>query len=803
MKTVFFNLLFLLLTQIVFPQDYIFFSDSPSGDYYESSWGSATSPSSLSLSGSDNNKFPVESNLSYSGLNSLKLQWDSEPSGIWEIAIAEEGWSGHDFTQKDSIIIFIYSDSTIQPSQLPKIYIEDLSNQKTEKFNLSEYYENIISKQWQRVSVPLQIFKDNPASADLSKIKTIFFGQNKADGILHTMLIDEVRIISASDISDTTKPTVPQNLNVTGYDSHIELKWLPNSEGDIDGYKIYKKDETEYKLISLAKPNENYFIDFIGKNNITASYKISAIDKDLNESELTIEVTASTIIMSDEELLNMLQKYTFRYFWDHAHPVSGLIRERFGSENICTIGGTGFGVMAIIVGIENGFISREEGTIRIKKIAEFLLNTSEKFHGAFPHWLNGETGKVIPFSEFDDGGDLVETAFLIQGLLTAREYFTNSNSIEDSVRSMITTIWENVEWDWYRRTSNSNYLYWHWSPNYGWQMNFRLQGPNEVMITYLLAIASPTHSIPARLYHDGWASNPNYLNGKTFYGYPLEVGWDYGGPLFFAHYSFLGFDPQDKKDKYTNYFENNKNHTLINRAYCINNPKEFTGYNENTWGLTASDNPWGYSAHEPNNDNGTITPTAALSSFPYTPIESMAAFKNFYRKFGDKLWGIYGFKDAFNPSQNWFAKSYLAIDQGPIIIMIENYRSGLLWNLFMQNPEIQPMLDSIGFTEDVVSVHSKKKVKNKFKLEQNYPNPFNPTTIIKYSIPNVEEKYTSYIKINVYDVLGRKVKILVNENQEPGSYQIEFDASSFTNGIYYYQLQIGNYQSIKKMILLK
>jgi hypothetical protein len=324
------------------------------------------------------------------------------------------------------------------------------------------------------------------------------------------------------------------------------------------------------------------------------------------------------------------------------------------------------------------------------------------------------------------------------------------------------------------------------------------------MITYLLAIASPTHSVPASLYSNGWTSSSNYKNGKSFYGIPLNVGWDYGGPLFFAHYSFLGFDPRNKKDSFTNYFANNRNHTLINRAYCIANPKHYLGYDSTCWGLTASDDPFGYSAHEPTNDNGTITPSAALSSFPYTPEESMTALKTFYYTYGDKLWGAYGFKDAMNLSNNWFADSYLAIDQGPIIVMIENYRTGLLWKYFMANPEIQPMLNAIGFVADTATgIGNVKKDEVNFKLFGNYPNPFNPSTKIKFSLKSIQD-----IEISIYDVLGRRVKSVIKERINAGMHEIEWNGKNdleeqVSSGIYLYLIKVFEKSLTGKMILQK
>jgi hypothetical protein len=401
-------------------------------------------------------------------------------------------------------------------------------------------------------------------------------------------------------------------------------------------------------------------------------------------------------LLSDEELLTLVQRETFKYFWDFAHPVSGMARERNSSGDIVTTGGTGFGLMAILVGIERNFITRAEGIERLTKIADFLA-AADRFHGAWPHWMNGSTGNVIPFSSNDNGGDLVETAFLVQGLLAVRQYLDPGVTSESELISKINTLWETVEWDWYTR-GGQDVLYWHWSPTVEWAMNHQIRGHNETLITYVLAASSPTHPINASAYHQGYARNGSIVNGNTFYGTVLPLGEDYGGPLFFAHYSFMGLDPRNLSDPYANYWQQNVNHTLINRSYVIANPKNFVGYSDHNWGLTASDNQTGYAAHSPLNDLGVITPTAALSSFPYTPEFSMDALQFFYYGIGDRLWGSYGFKDAFNITENWYADSYLAIDQGPIIIMIENHRSALLWELFMTAPEVQAGLTKLGFT---------------------------------------------------------------------------------------------------------
>lgn len=404
---------------------------------------------------------------------------------------------------------------------------------------------------------------------------------------------------------------------------------------------------------------------------------------------------------SDSALLDLVQYQTFRYFWDFAHPVSGLSRERsnesfgYGNETVTT-GGTGFGIMGVIVATERKWIGRDTAAKFLLKMVKFL-SKANSYHGVFPHWLDGATGKTIPFSRKDDGADLVETSYLFQGLLCARQYFTANTRVEAELRNRINWLWNDIEWNWH--TQGQDVLYWHWSPNNGWAMNFPVRGFNECLIMYVLAASCPNerYQVPSSVYHRGWAQSDFFKNGKQFYGYTLPLGFDYGGPLFFSQYSFLGLDPRGLKDRYADYWEQNRNHTLINREHCLRNPGKFKGYGAQCWGLTASDAYDGYDAHSPTNDHGTITPTAALSAFPYTPEYSMQALKYFYNNLGDKIWSEYGFIDAFNETKNWYAQSHLAIDQGPIIAMIENHRSGLLWKLFMSCPEIKKGLRKLDF----------------------------------------------------------------------------------------------------------
>ncbi|MBD8487446.1 beta-glucosidase [Echinicola sp. CAU 1574] len=490
-----------------------------------------------------------------------------------------------------------------------------------------------------------------------------------------------------------------------GYDRHVELHW-PKTDG-INDYEVWVSTENN-SFSKRTTVQDTMYMDFVNDlgNNLTLKYKIVG----LNEQGENLEIgttQANTMDFSDEELINMVEYYTFRYFWQGAEPTSGMGPERIhidgdypqNDQSVVTTGGTGFGIFGIIAAMDRGWITKEQGVARFDKMVSFLEN-ADRFHGVWPHWIYGETGKARSFSDKDNGGDLVESAFLMQGLLAVREYFKNGNENEKNLANRIDHLWKTMEWDWYTQGGH-DVLYWHWSPTHEWEMDFPLEGYNECLITYILAASSPTHSIPASAYHKGWARSGGINTDVEAYGYPLHLKHNgseaMGGPLFWAHYSYLGLNPKGLTDQYANYWEENKNHTLINRAWCVENPNDYKGYGKDLWGLTASYTTTGYAAHRPGGDLGVISPTAALSSIPYTPEESLNVIKNLYYNYGEKVFGRYGFYDALSPENDYYPKRYLAIDQGPIVAMIENYRSGLGWKLFMGAPEIQEGLKKLGF----------------------------------------------------------------------------------------------------------
>ncbi len=761
-------------------QTFLFFQDSPATDQYEYSWMELTTPSELERVGNELRRFPVESLIMpIQGINSLRLKWRSVTGGDWVAIAAGLNWTDQNLTQTDSLIFWLRSSEGLGSNALPRIFMEDINNVKTFKHSFATWCPALSPGVWKRISIPMHLFLDYGDPVDFSRIKTIGFAQGITDGVEHTLMIDDMRVITGTGTSPPASP--PTGLTARGFDSHAELAWNPNPETYITGYEVQRSVNAgaDWTTVFVTGKTVTHHIDWLrpAGTAVTALYRIRALNASYEPSAPSGTATANTSVFSDDELLDMVQEYTFRYFWDFAHPASGMARERNTSDNVVTTGGSGFGIMAILTGIERGFIAREQGRERMLKIITFL-EQADRFHGAWPHWLNGNTGKVIPFSESDNGGDLVETAFLVQGLLTARQYFNQSHDDEIQIANRITNLWESVEWDWYSR-NNSGVLYWHWSPNYGWQMNMQIRGWNEAAVVYLLAMASPTHPVPPSYWSGGWAGMPFYINGKSFFGYTLDVGWDKGGPLFFAHYSFLGFNPSNLRDPYTNYFNLNRNHTLINRAYCIQNPLGHAGYGPDCWGLTASDDPDGYLAHEPvtGRDNGTISPTAAISSMPYTPAQSLSAMKYFYRELGARTWGYMGFYDAFNQSRNWWATSYLAIDQGPIIGMIENYRSGLLWDNFMANPEIEPMLAAAGFAPDPNGFSTQGIHLSQLTI---HPNPAGETTTI-----TAEFRGTFKGNIRICDPMGRIIQSSpVTAGAVAGKLMLELSTATLPAGSY-------------------
>jgi hypothetical protein len=702
---------------------HVIFDNSLTSDRYFYSGGQASGQSYLEL---QRGRLPVETAIFLTPPNAIRLQWQSAPASGWEAHISAvefrnrpPGLAGH------NLYFWIFSSQPIAAADLPKVVLSNASEglqvaevpaSFSEPLDLGKYTGNLPAGRWVQVRIPLSdcrtasIYPFNP-----SFLSSITFHQNRADNVRHALIIDEIRV--DDDPAGSGPLPIPSNVRTTGYDRHVEIEWDAAESPALARYVIYRSiDGATYTPAGIQLPGIHRYEDFLGKPDVHAQYKVAAADWRYKQSAFSNVASASTHEMTDDQLLTMLQKACFHYYWEGADPHSGMTRENIpGDDRIVATGASGFGIMTLIVGVDRGFITRQQGVERLTRIVDFLTH-AQRYHGAWSHYMDGNTGRTMPvFGMFDNGGDLVETSFLMQGLLAARQYFHGPGATEQSLYGAITQLWETVEWDWYRDSPTSDFLFWHWSPQWSFQIHHPLIGFNEVMIAYLLAMASPTHSVPASLYYSGWASQSemamqyragwsgttdgnHYGNGHTYYGIKLDVGVGPGGPLFFTHYSFMGFDPHGLHDRFTNsYFDNNRNIALINHAYSIANPKHFEGYGPNAWGLTAADTPEGYAASAPDDadDHGTMAPTGALASFPYTPEASMAAFKHYYRDLGDRTWDIYGPRDAFNEGDDWVSPIYMGLNQAPIVVMIENYRTGLVWKNFMSNPEMGTMLNKL------------------------------------------------------------------------------------------------------------
>ena len=698
----------------------VFDNSLPSEAYYNSS-GSANGSSYLELKGW---RIPVETKTFLTPPNALRLQWQSHPGGSWEAEVHLDFFRNRlPEMRGQNLYFWCYSAERIAAEDLPVVvlsntaqglHVAEFPGAFTDPLPLAKFAGDIPAAKWTRVRIPLSAFHTSSIyEFQPEYLRSVVFHQGRADGARHTLILDEIRMDDDPPASEA-RLSAPANLHAIGYDRHVELRWNPTDSPALGRYVIYRSlDHKDFEPIGIQLPGINRYSDFLGKSNVTAEYKIAASDRAYKLSPFSEAVTASTRDLSDDELLTMLQEACFHYYWDGADPHSGMTLENTpGDDRIVATGASGMGIATLVVGVDRGFITRAQGIERMTKIVTFLEH-AQRYHGAWSHYMDGSTGKTMPvFGMFDNGGDLVETSFLMEGLLTARQYFRGNSPAEQDLYRQITQLWETVEWDWYRGPEPGDFLYWHWSPEWKWQIQHPLIGFNEVMITYLLSMSSPTHPVPASMYYSGWASQAqraldyragwsgskdgdHYGNGKTYYGIKLDVGVGTGGPLFFTHYSFFGFDPHALHDRFTpSYFENNRNIALINRAYCIANPKHFGGYGPDAWGLTASDGPYGYVPHAPDefSDKGTLTPTGALASFPYTPDASMAALKHYYRDLGGQTWDIYGPRDAYNPGESWISPIYMGLNQAPITVMVENYRTGLAWKQFMANPEIGEML---------------------------------------------------------------------------------------------------------------
>ncbi len=786
---------FLIISNTAIAQDIYFFSEGTDNTFYDqgivdvNNLGETTFEYTHPPNGEQwNDKLPC-STTAYNGATSLKFSYTSSANGNWMVKVFRNDWSAVNLTSYDKISFYIYSENSLPAVALPQIGIIALDfdgsvEVASKLYNLSDYNNDIPAAQWTKVEIPLNvIIEDSENSAlNFATVKAIKFNQSETANT-RLILIDE--LLASREMSNVPSPI---NFTATGYDSHAELNWEQPMEQL--SYKVYASfdDGQNYEL--RTETTDNFYMDFVPENGKNKNVKYRAITVAEAVESDPVEATAEITDFTDDELIDMVQRYTFRYFWEGAHE-SGMALER-SNGNAVASGASGMGLMAMIVAHEREYEPQEEIKDRLIKMLNFL-ETCERHHGAWSHWYNGDTKETRPFSPDDDGGDIVETSFVAEGLVALKNYFSGDDAKSTQIRTKADQLWKEIDWDWYRN-GEQNILYWHWSPNNNFDKNMKVSGWNECLITYIMAASSPTHGIPKEVYTEGWARSGNIVNRRTFYTYPINLSPNWGGPLFWLHYTHLGINPHGLTDQYADYWQEYVNTTKIHYEYAIDNPLNHTNYSDKCWGLTASDDPNGYTAHKPwDNDNGTISPTAALSSMPYAPEEVMKALKYFYRERGSDLFGKYGTYDAFNDNLNWVKEAYIGIDQGPIVVMLENYRTGLLWDMVTEDTDVQAGMNKLGFgSTSSIGLRETERT----EIFDIYPNPSKSKVFI--TMADTDRNHA--VSLQLFSTDGR---LVLTKTFSPNTNDLFFDCTDLQDGLYLINLKSGNIQQNNKLMIQK
>lgn len=768
------------------------------------------------------NKIPC-STTRYMGNTSLRFTYTSAANGQWRALVLRNDWAAINISTMDSLSFYIYSENPITNTSLPLIGVTAINGtgaeESSQAYSLSAHYlKNIEANTWTKINFPLnQLFDDSSNSGlDFTQTKAIFFQQSEFDGSTKTILIDEISVFKHYD----NLPEV-ENLVLTGYDSHVELTW--DTPLDYLTYNIYASFDggVNYEL-RASNIEENFYYDFFPSTakNTTIHYQVTTSTQDLESNPIKDVVSVSDF--TEEQLLEMVQEYTFRYFWEGAHQNSGMALERqHGSNKIVASGASGMSLMTMIVAHERNWRDKSDIIDRVLQMLNFLENC-DRFHGAFSHWYNGDTGETIRFGPKDDGGDIVETAYVAVGLIAVKNYFSDeTDNRQTQIREIADRLWREIEWTWYQ--NGEDVLWWHWSPNYGWDLAMRIQGRkgsySETMIAYVIAGCSPTYPISKDVYVKGWTDNGNFVNPRNFYGYEITQNIDWGGQAFWTQYSFLGVNPKGLKDQYGDYWKELSNCVNIHVEYAKDNPKGFRNYNENCWGITASADPYvGYCGHWPRHqylDNGTISPTGAIGNYPYAPEAALKALKYFYQERGAELWGQYGFLGGLNDNMDrvddflpwyesnpdfgnityydieindntWIENDYIGIDQGPMVIMIENHRTGLLWDIVSKDEDVQNGLQSLGFE---YSTGVDDIAEGNISI---YPNPSKGVFQINTDIPEGQKW-----NMNIYSINGEIVKSIQSNISNT-----TIDCTDLANGIYIIHF-INNQKQYQTKLLIR
>jgi len=518
-------------------------------------------------------------------------------------------------------------------------------------------------------------------------------------------------------------------------------------------------------------------------------------------SVLLVSSTASSQI-STSALLDTIQHTAFTYFWTEANPANGLIKDRSASYSPASIASIGFGLSAICIGVDHGWVPRAAARDRVLTTLQTLWQKPQGsgngfigYFGLYYHFLDMTTATRTWDSELSS----IDTGLLLAGIVEAKQYFDGTDANEIAIRQLADSIYYRMNWDIMRNLNPGIIMA--WMPGTGFLNYGPMRGYYEASIVYILAMGSPTCDVGS----DAWAAWNSTYSWRTYYGY----SYLHFAPLFGHQYSQCWLDLRNIADGYMRdhgitYFENSRRATLAQRAYCAANPGGFAGYSDSLWGITASDSPTGYSARgaPPNEgDDGTLVPTAPVSSIPFAPNEVMPAIRNMWNTYRSQLWTSYGFRDAFNIGKNWWDSDIIGIDQGPMIIMIENYRTGSVWKRFMKNADVQRGLQKAGFLP-VTSMEEPASKPEGFRLEQNFPNPFNPSTTITFTLPRGVDA-----TLEVYDMLGRTVATLADGRLEAGPHRVTFEPGSIGRGLasgpYWYRLRTAQASATRLLYYLR
>ncbi len=802
-----------VMTVVLFAQNkpaiVVFDEDDAAGvGYYDASWGTVTAPSTLSLSGGSGDKLSIETTQHYSGFHCGTVQWKSAATGAWMLFVASPTWAPQNAAGYDSIVFFVNGPTAVAASALPKIGMESTANKLSSLVAIGDVLTSGIDADtltWQKVSIAMTAFQPYN-NFDPAIFKDFNFHQNATDNIGHTMWFDNVRIISNTVVVvDSTKPSAPARIVARVGDKSMTLHWNKSPQPNITGYNVLRATSISgpyTKMNTKILPTQSYY-DVNVSNGQTYYFTVSSVNSllEVSPNSDTISVTPLPFATTDA-FLEYIQQTSFDYFWYEANPKNGLIKDRSTKDSPASIAAVGFGLTAIGIGIDHGYITRAEGRDRTLTTIKTFWNGPQAsapigtigYKGWFYHFLDMNSATRTWTCELSS----IDTGLLLAGMLYSKQYFNGADSSETQIRALTDSVFNRIDWNWMRNSGFSLTMGWNPESNF---IASRWIGYNEAMILYIIGLGAPSNSLSAVNWTEWTKGYQWYYSsriGNYFVNFP---------PLFGHQYSHSWVDFRNIADTYMKakgitYFENSRRATLDQRLYCIENPKGFTGYGPNMWGITASDVPTGYNARGTNmNDDGTLNATAPGGSMPFAPEVTIPALKEMYDVHRQKIWTGYGFTDAFNLTLNWWGPDVLGIDQGPIILMTENYRTGNVWKTFMKEKIVTDGLLKAGFTTVTGVTDPQNILPTEYSLSQNYPNPFNPSTVITYSVPlNGKD---DVVTLRIFTMLGQEVATLVNEHKEPGVHTAVFKNSNRSSGVYFYKLTAGNYSETKKMIFAK